>query len=227
MIECNKCDGCGYIFYEDEKGYSRVKECGCMAQRKALERLQVSGLDGVIQQYTFDNFTQKTEWHNQMFTKSQKFLKAKGKLFFAGGAVGSGKTHICTAILGELLKIKSIKYVVWNELVTQLKQDTYGNESKYYKVMEELQNVDVLYIDDFLKIEPTKSDLDKAFQIINTRYNSSKNKDIITLISSEKYSDDIIKIDEAIGSRIVEMAGEFLLNIDKNGNKNMRLNKEK
>lgn len=223
MIECNKCNGSGYIIYADEQGYNRVRECECLPRRKALERLQASGLDGVIEQYTFEKFATETEWHKQMMDKAQKFIKENGKCFFIGGAVGCGKTHICTAILGELLKTRAIKYVVWQDLVTRLKQDTYGNEEQYYKEMDKLQTVEVLYIDDFLKVEPTKSDLDKAFQIINARYNASKNKDIITIISSERFSDDIIKIDEATGSRIIEMAKEFVLNISKGKNKNIRL----
>ena len=52
------------------------------------------------------------------------------------------------------------------------------------------------------------------FYILNDRYNSG----LATIISSEKTINEILGIDEAIGSRIVERAKEFITNIEKKDN---------
>jgi DNA replication protein DnaC len=67
--------------------------------------------------------------------------------------------------------------------------------------MNRLKNIGVLFVDDLFK--GSESDADKAimYDIINHRY--LKGQAII--ISTEKTPDELIKVDEALGSRIVEM----------------------
>ena len=90
----------------------------------------------------------------------------------------------------------------------------------------------MLYIDDFFKTTPTTADLDKAFQIIDYRKNLSmgnSKRRLITIISSEKMLEEIIGIDEAIGSRIFEMCnrGEYVVEIERSANKNQRMHSQK
>ena len=53
------------------------------------------------------------------------------------------------------------------------------------------------------------SDINIIFEIINYRY--FNNKPII--VSTEKYKSDLLKIDEAIGSRILEMCDKFNIEV--------------
>ena len=88
----------------------------------------------------------------------------------------------------------------------------------------------VLYIDDLFKIgkgqdgrkqRPTSADVNLAFEILNYRYNKPT---CITIISSELYAEDILDIDEAIGSRIYERAK--IVNISNDRAKNQRIKNE-
>ena len=96
------------------------------------------------------------------------------------------------------------------------------SDFEYYQAVQPLKDVDVLYIDDFFKTEqgkmPTSADIMLAFEIINERYNAEKSM----IISSELYSSEVLEIDEATGSRIYEMAGEYVENIYVDNDKNYR-----
>ena len=145
----------------------------------------------------------------------------RSKWFYIGGAVGSGKTHICTAICNELLKKRAVTYMPWREEAVKLK--TIVNDISYQVEMDKLKKVDVLYIDDFLKTksgdQPTGGDINIAFEIINYRYNNS----LTTIISSERTINEVIKVDEATGSRIFQFAKEYGIDLGKDKAKNMRL----
>ena len=84
--------------------------------------------------------------------------------------------------------------------------------------MSRYKNCKVLLVDDLFKGSITGSDLNMIFEIINHRYFNN----LPMIISSEKGRDELLKIDEAIGSRILEMCGEY--NIELKGNRlNYRL----
>ena len=107
---------------------------------------------------------------------------------------------------------------------TQLKKNI--GDKEYTDLIDQIKKVDILYIDDFLKVpvgdeigRPSQADLSLALEIINYRYNNK----LVTLISSEWTSNEIIGFDEALGSRICEMAGKSNLNIRRDRNKNMRM----
>ena len=157
-------------------------------------------------------------------------LRRNGRIFITGN---SGKSHICTAIVGKFLEQGyNVYYNVWNEIVTNLKQNAYDNPEEYNRQLTWLKNVSVLYIDDFFKTTPTTADLDKAFQIIDYRKNmsvSDTKKRFITIVSSEKFISEICEIDEAIGSRIFEMCnrGEYVVEIERSANKNQRVPSQK
>lgn len=152
-------------------------------------------------------------------------LRRNGRIFVTGN---SGKSHICTAIVGYFIKQGlDAQFDIWSNIVTNLKQNAYDNPEEYNRQMDRLKRVPVLYIDDFFKTNPTTADLDKAFQIINHRYNLSigdTDKKCITIISSEKMLDEHYKIDNALASRIFEMCnfGEYVVEINRSSTRNQR-----
>ena len=79
----------------------------------------------------------------------------------------------------------------------------------YNKYLNRYKNARVLLIDDLFKGNITPSDINIIFEIINYRY--FNNKPII--VSTEKYKSDLLKIDEAIGSRILEMCDKFNIEV--------------
>ena len=143
------------------------------------------------------------------------FVKdAENKWFFIGGQSGVGKTHICTAITAEFLKLgKKAHYMLWRDEITELKTSI-TDVVFYKKTMHKLKTVEVLYIDDFLKNgkekdgslqKPSPAEINIIFEILNSRYNSLN---LFTIISSERLLSEIKNIDWAVGRRIEERCGK-------------------
>lgn len=202
-----------------------------MKIRDSIRLVEKSGLKNVLKKYTFGTFKTDTEFTRYVYAKAQEFLKEIEKdtdeveWFYFGGQNGCGKSHICTAIAGELLinKNKPTLYMQWREDVTNLKANVM-NAYEYESKMRAFKTIDVLYIDDLFKTEkdkpPTTADINIAFEILNYRYNQN---DLITVISSEKTAFDLLEIDEAIASRIVENARDFRVDVKNDKTKNYRL----
>ena len=89
--------------------------------------------------------------------------------------------------------------------------------------MDDICDIDVLYVDDFLKSNSNNTkfadELNFAFEIINRRYNANKK----TIISSELLLADIAGYDTALAGRIAEKAADFVMQIKKDDTKNYRL----
>jgi len=175
--------------------------------------------------YTFDKFNANHNWQKHIKTKAIEFANSPSDWFYIGGQSGSGKTHLCTAIAGELLKTKRLRYMLWRDDAVKLK--SYVNDAvEYKKLIEPLKTCTVLYIDDFLKTGNngmTTGDINIAFEILNYRYN---NPELVTIISSEYLLAEIIRIDEAIAGRIKERCKDYCFEIGKDVKKNYRLNGE-
>lgn len=221
---CDDCKNRGYIWKLNEDDMDTRVECRCMSTRATLRRAKRSGLGDILIDCTFDKFNATEGWQIDLKKKAMDFCKDnEAKWFFIGGQPGSGKTHICTAIAGYYIKKRyDVKYMLWCEDSKRLKAVI--NEPEYQVELNKYKNVDVLYIDDFLKTQqgedPSKGDINIAFELINHRL---VNADLITIISSEKTLTDILAYDEATMSRIYQKTGIYKTNIDKDIGKNYRL----
>lgn len=213
---CEKCLNRGNIA-EIRDGEEIMIQCECMEKRKALKRLKDSGIAGSIKVKTFSSFIDTNDFQKNIKSQAAKFVKSyKGKWFFIGGQNGCGKTHICTAIVGQLLKIgKSVRYLLWEDDVPFLKSKV--NEPEYKSLISDYQQTDVLYIDDLFKSTPTEADIRIAFQLLDYRNRNHS----CTIISSERMTDEIYKINPAIGGRIIE--NSMKINIPKDKRKDYRL----
>lgn len=221
--ECQLCRNKGVIYY-DVNGEIVSKKCSCLPIRQSVSRIKSSGLEEPLQNLTFETFKVENEYQKQWFDKAKSYAESGNGWFYMGGQVGAGKTHLCTAIAGNFLKIgKSLRYMQWESDSAALKQ--IANKPEFTSMIEPFKESDVLYIDDFFKTKAgmpvTPADIGLAFQIINYRY---INKELITIISSERTLAEIVEIDEALGSRIYEMTTpETRINIKKDPRKNFRL----
>ena len=225
-MDCPICLNKGVILFLD--GIEEFqKECSCMGIRRSMRRMEESGLGHSLKTFTLDSFLVEHEWQDVLKQLARRYIASgEGKWMFIGGQPGCGKTHLCTAVVGELLKAqKSAKYMLWRDEAPRIKA-LVNDEVAYSKAVDLLKSVDVLYIDDFLKgrhgDRPTQADVNLAFQILNHRYMNKQ----MTIISTEKNTDDLLDIDEAIGSRIIEMSKGFCLNVRNDHGKNFRLGKK-
>ena len=210
---CEKCNDVGGFVYSSDEGYLMWQECGCGKVRKALARLQSSGLGQLLKLYTFKTFKVESDWQKDAFDKAKGFVDGTDKWFFISGQSGAGKSHLCTAISRELLlgQQKSFKFMQWLDDGNRLKRNAMDSEL-FDSLMSELKEVDVLYIDDFFKSDnnakPTPADIKLANEILNYRYNTARtSKDrLITIISTERTIEQLISYDEALAGRIIEMS---------------------
>jgi DNA replication protein DnaC len=134
------------------------------------------------------------------------------------GQPGSGKTHLLISIANALLDQGiGVLYFPWVEGLNDLKDDF----SKTNEKVEQLKEIDVLFIDDLFKGRRTVTDwqLEQLFEIVNYRYLNH----LPMLISSEKDIDQICDIDEGIGSRIYQMSKDFTVVLRGEKNLNYRL----
>ena len=221
--ECPLCGGTGFRFYWYD-GYEFAEECQCYGAIKSDASVKQAGIKRDL---TFENFYTDKPFQKHIKEKAEDYVKngyLAGYWFFIGGQVGCGKTHICTAIVNELARNgKFCKYMAWKDESVHLKAIVNEHEEYHYKLME-LCNVPVLYIDDLLKTQggtmPTQADVNLAFAIINHRYNDNTK---VTIISCEYIASQLIDIDEATASRIVEKCSTYLTDIKQDREKNYRL----
>lgn len=228
---CDICNDKGVVFYYNEDHVPMCRECECMAQRnktlRSIRLIKESGLKDTIRDRTFDTFVRQEQHQKDMYELAQRFLKSDmTHWLYYGGQVGAGKTHICTAVVGELLlkRGKEVRYLQWREDVPRIKAKV--NDESYQEIVGEYKNADVLYIDDLFKTDTdrggkiTAGDINLAFEILNWRY---QNPELITIISSQLTVKEIILIDEAIGSRIFEKSKGYIMTISSDIRKNYRL----
>lgn len=221
---CEICKNKGHKMVIGADGYEAYRPCKCQQIRATLRRARESGLGDVITEYTFDKFKTTEDWQQHIKRTAQEFCNDDtAKWFYIGGQVGSGKSHLCTAIAAHYIKKScDVKYMVWAEEAKRLK--ALVNDVTYQELINSYKNVEVLYIDDFLKVKygetPTAADINLAFEIVNHRL---LEKDKITIISSEKMLDEIMEYDEATMSRIYQKTGKYKISIGKDRYKNYRL----
>ena len=168
---------------------------------------------------TFATYQADDEWQRRIYAAAKAYAAAPAGWFLAGGQVGSGKTHICTAILQELSLRYPVRYMLWRDESARIK--ALLNEPEGVERMRDLKTAPVLYIDDLFKgaERPTQGDLNIAFELLNYRYNDER---LYTIISTEKLLDELIAIDEAIGSRIAERSKGHRVQINRDPARNWR-----
>lgn len=233
--KCEKCKDTGWIETERD-GYRFAAKCRCRLAREAEHRLEVSGLADTVQKQTFDSFITETQTQKSMKSTAQRYTKAllaakKGDRIpwmYIGGNPGSGKTHICTAVCGEMLRNNyGVRYMQWLDESRKLKANV--NDEDFEDQVADYINISVLYIDDLLKQKYTpnpvfsEADIKIAFTILNARYLMNKP----TIISTEwSLLDHLLPADEGVFSRVYERCRGYHLNIDRSPANNFRLRRE-
>ena len=211
-VDCPICHNTGCIVTKAPDGTLKASECACMAKRVSIRRLERSGLKDAVNRYTFKNYVADTMERKKVLYAAEDFCRNDKGWFFISGKSGSGKTHICTAICARMMEQnKNVRYMLWRDDTVLLKALTTDGE-EYQSRIKPFKSVPVLYIDDFLKGGHTEADIRLAFEILNSRYNDSS---LRTIISSEMSLFDILSIDEATGGRIYERAKGFVIEAPK------------
>ena len=236
QYKCEKCRDTGWLEKTDENGVRWVSKCSCRLAREAEARMAASGLSEAIKRQTFSSFEVTNNLQCRIMDAAEDYTKTlldfdrmrnepRRPWFYIGGNPGSGKTHICTAICGELLRHNiGVKYMQWITEARKLKARV--NDDDFDDLVSEYVNVSVLYVDDLLKQKYTlapvfsEADIKIAFTVLNARYLLNKP----TIISSEwDLLEHLLPADEGVFSRVYERCRDHLINIERKPENNYRL----
>lgn len=225
--DCPVCRNKGVVYKLN--GMQQVAQfCECLPIRERIRRMKHSGLYEKIRSSTFASFRADEPWQRHILDTAKRYAEKHDRpAFFIGGQTGCGKTHLCTAICGELLRQGfDVQYFVWETYVKEiLSRSGNSDRDEREKLMQPLYSSDTVYLDDFLrKDNPTQAERSVAFDVINHRYTEGK----MTIVSSEHVMQKLHCVDGAIAGRITEMCGsEYCLNIDPDIRKDNRMRQHK
>lgn len=212
----------GFISVRQEDGADIIVECECHKKNRLIQMWQRSGIKLENQNLSFENFKPYNKITRYMKSKAAQYIlefeKAKAErnnsIAFLG-QVGSGKTHLTVAIASKLIdKDIEVRYFQFREEITKLKQNITDDEV-YQSMMNKYKHTPVLLIDDLFKkgkqeAKVSDADIRIMFEIVNYRYINY----LPIIVSSEMSADDLIDVDEGLGSRIIQMAKNYLIYVE-------------
>ena len=211
MRYCDKCNHTGFIFKEID-GYRTAFKCECYALELAKERLKHSGM---LADKTFDNFDPYNKGLQQIKEVCENYTPDKSLMIL--GLVGTGKTHLSMAIGNKLLSENvPVVYMGYRNAINEMKYNLIDREL-YDRLIYPFKHTKILIIDDLFKGGQSEAELKILYEIVDYRYKKGLN----FIVSSEKGKDDLLAIDQAIVSRIIESAKGNIIEIK--GIENYRL----
>lgn len=183
------------------------------------------GLKERLEQNTFSNFKIDSNIRKEAVLKAMNFVKTFDgtQSIILQGQVGAGKTHLALAIMGKLIDKYSIIPFMYTEQISKLridKESFYEENQEYYRnTIEKYKNAQVLLIEDLFWGKKSEKELEIAYEIINYRYNRKKPM----IITTELTKLELLNLNEALSSRIIQMCGDFIIDFKKDINLNARL----
>ena len=218
---CEECKDTTFV-----QGPNGMIRCKCF-ERDRIKRLwDKAGLNPEQKARTIDTFK---EWNPTSkiakrvaveYIKDFETIKdTRVNSIAFTGQVGSGKTHLSISIALNLLErgIGTV-YMPYRDEIMKLKQNSM-DERAYQKQINVFKKAKVLLIDDLFKGDFNKfqgretaneSSMRIMFEIINHRYLNN----LPIIVSSEYNADKLLDADEGVGSRIIEMTKNYLVEIE-------------
>lgn len=207
-FDCPLCKNEWYVLKEID-GVRYACPCKCKEEREFIRSVKAGGiLISELKSKTLENFRTETPWQKEMLAVAQSFLKEpkNGVGFF--GTSGTGKTHICFAVMAELMKQgKKCVYFPYRNYIKQLIDKMFNDDRGYQEDIKKFSECDVLYIDDLFKLmvnrdgSANKQEMQIMYELINNRYVNHR----LTIFSSEYSTKQMRDFDEAVASRIFSM----------------------
>lgn len=206
------------LFIELEDG--SFGPCECRQLRIAEDKLKASGVSEEFRNMRFENFNYESSLETmEAYATAKSYSKSFGEIRVARqnstilmGQVGSGKTHLAMAISNTLLDNSvGVIYMPYRSIITKIKQSI-TDEENYQREINRYKEAQVLFIDDLFKGRITEADINVMFEIVDYRYF----KKLPVVVTTEKTIDDLLEIDEAIGSRLYEMSKNHMVTMKGN-----------
>ena len=208
-------------YVDDWNGY-RIGYSMCLKAQKYLRQqkinklMKASGISSRFKEKTFSNF-KTTPQTLEAFNICREFViryKPNIKGLRLWGNYGTGKTHLITAIINNLLmKNVPCMFVVVPELLEYLRQGIKNEETAQTatELISMAKKVDVLVLDDLGAEKPSNWVKEQLFILINARYENQ----LTTLITTNLSTAELVEqIGQRIVSRVVEMTNTVKINTD-------------
>lgn len=216
--KCLNCKDTGFEIISQVNMQPIIKECSCRKKDRLRQQWQDNGFNILCNDLTFSKFNaDKSKVSKKMKEIAEVFIESfEGTQFDNNNSIaflgepGTGKTHICMAIALELLKKGfNTVYFPYRDCMDEMIDLRISSKSKYETKLSKYQKCNILFLDDVFKGGYTDAEIRLLFKIINYRYINR----LPIIVSSECLSNELLKIDKAIGSRIIEMAKNRILDI--------------
>lgn len=196
-----------------DRGYRLPgQKCRCALRESAAEQQLHSGLAPLQLTQTFDNFSlewyQEPQKYERILHIARQFAQQVAQGTYAGnlmlyGAIGTGKTHLCSAIANHVLAAGgTVMYMKASRLFAKLRSQMYGDNDgqREEDPMETLLQADLLILDDLGTEKRTEFVEEQLFTLIDERIIRRKPWVISTNFSVDKL---LNHYDERLTDRIL------------------------
>ena len=206
IYSCPKCEDTGYV----EGG---TKYCSCLRERFIRENIKSSGIGGLIEKQSFDNFRLDVYEGDEATCKRMRSILSKAKKYVEDfpastntllllGKTGTGKTHISTAIAGALIsRGVEVLYDSSQNIVSAFENDRFRRGyGQHDPEGEKYMECELLIIDDLGTEFINQFTISCLYNLINTR----QNRGLHTVISTNLDSTELrVKYEGRIHSRLM------------------------
>lgn len=196
----------------DSEGDERMRECECAIKKRAERLIERAGISDAFKQCRFENYKTPTSILDGAKKTAQAYAAAFHDIerssqnsLLLSGEVGCGKTMLGVCVLNTLVQDGVyVLYAPYRDMVMRLKSLVL-DDREYKAEIERLCKPRVLYIDDLYKGR-TDADAKYVYDVINARYLAKKP----LVITTELTADKLLDVDEAVGSRIIQMCRDYI-----------------
>ena len=140
-FDCPLCHNEWYVLKEID-GVRYACPCECKTERLFIKSLKAGGiLVSELKSKTLESFKTETSWQKEMLTVAKNFLgdPKNGVGFF--GKSGTGKTHICFAIMAELMKQgRKCVYFPYRNYIKDLVSKMFNDNEGYQEAIKRYAN---------------------------------------------------------------------------------------
>ncbi|MEH6944387.1 ATP-binding protein [Bacillus sp. JJ722] len=207
--------------------------CECVHEKRVQKLMKASEITDAFKRLGFQNYITEgkpaaiVDAYQCALEYYQNFMsirKNRQNSISLLGQPGAGKTHLLMAISNNLISRKSVPvlYFPFIEGMDDLKDDFDQLEAK----LERMKKVELLFIDDLFKPvgkerkpRATEWAIEKMYAVINYRYLNH----LPIMVSCELSVDELVDVDEALGTRIFQMCKDYTVVIPRDIKLNHRL----